>query len=101
VLLNKNIDTGLSSRFESKEYMVTAGFKMSGNFLYHLTYHKHKALNATFICKQGSVVSDIICILGALHIGFVVPSCSVIPTSHEVQIELYKIFQILLTKQLV
>jgi len=100
VLLNKNIEIDLTSRFKTKEYMedlFTAGFKMRGNFVYHLAYHKHKTLNTTFICKQGLVISDIICVLESLHTGFVVPSCTIIPTLHEVQIELYEIFQILLT----
>lgn len=77
--------------------LFTAGFKMRGNFVYHLAYHKHKALNTTFICKQGSVISDIICVLESLLIGFVVPDCTVIPTLHEVQMKLYEIFQTLLT----
>jgi len=77
--------------------LFTAGFQMRGNFKYHLAYHKYKALNTTFICKQGSVISDIICILESLYIGFVVPSCTVIRTLHELQIELFEIFQILLS----
>jgi len=77
--------------------LFTAGFKMRGNFLYHLAYHKHKAPTTTFICKQGSVISDIICILESLRIGFVVSACTVIPTLHEVQIKLHEIFQTLLT----
>ena len=100
MLLNKNVEIDLTSRFKTKEYMVdlfTAGFKMRGNFIYLLAYHKHKALNTTFICKQGLIVSDMICILESLRICLVVPSCTVISSLHELQIELYEIFQILLT----
>jgi len=60
-------------------------------------YHKHKALNGIFICRKRSVISDIICILGPLHIGFIVPFCTVIPTLHEVKTELYEIVSQLLT----
>jgi len=73
--------------------LFTADLKMRGNFIYHLACHKHKALTTTFICKQGLVISDIICIFESLYIGFVVTSCSVIPTLHEIQIELYETFQ--------
>jgi len=75
----------------------TAGFKMRGYFFYHLIYHKHKALTDIFIHRQHSAISDIICMLGPLHIGFSVPFCTVIPALYEVNIELYEIIPILLT----
>jgi len=47
--------------------------------------------------RQRSVISDIICILRPLHIGFIVPFCTLIPTLHEVKTELYEIVPVLLT----
>lgn len=73
------------------------GFKMKGYFFYHLTYHKHKALNDVFKRRQHSLISNIICILGPLHIGFNVPFCTVIPTLYEEKIELHEIISVLLT----
>jgi hypothetical protein len=54
--------------------LYIGGFKMRGYFWHHLTYHKHKVLHGIFIRRQHSVIGDIICILGPLHIGFIVPN---------------------------
>ena len=41
------------------------------------------------------------CILGPLHIGFTTPFCTLIPTLHEVKIELYESLPTVDCKQLV
>jgi len=100
VLLNRNTETDITARFKTTEYTMNlyiAGFKTRGYFWHHLTYHKHKGLKGVFIRRQCSVISDIIRILGPLLIGFIVPFCTVISTLHEVKIELYEIFPVLLT----
>ena len=77
--------------------LYVAGFKMRGYFWHHLKYHKHKALNDIFIHGKHLLISNISCILGPLHISFIVPFSTVIPTLHEVKNALYEIFPVLLT----